>query len=280
MSSGQPSREAEAGVSDPAEPAANPSVAVSAASAPRPSWEDFRGALFALTILGRPAQVWKLPIGSSALFYPAVGALIGGLVGALDWVLRTFLSQEITSVFLLGMLALLSSGRQLDGFANAADGLIGFRGREWAIATMHDRPLGTSGAAAIFFLLILKVRSLDLISEPIRFAGLLLPPLIGRWALVALAYGARRAAADGEAAASFDSTIGARELAVASGFAVTVTLVAGGALGLFVLIIAGLATVGLRLYFDRRLGGVTGQALDAGAEVLEALALIIFALAS
>ena len=61
--------------------------------------------------------------------------LIGLLVATLDWVLRTFLSQEITSVLLVGALALLSAGRQLDGFANTSDGLIGFRGREWAIAT-------------------------------------------------------------------------------------------------------------------------------------------------
>lgn len=278
MLSGTRSQEGEAGLNDPAAPAASPSVAGSA-NAPEALWADFRTALSALTILGRPTEAWKLPIGSSGLFYPAVGALIGAFVGALDWVLRTFLSQEITSVILVGALVLLSAGRQLDGFANTADGLIGFRGREWAIATMRDRRLGTSGAAAIFFLLILKARSLDLISEPIRFAGMLLPPLIGRWAIIALARGARAAGTTGEAV-PFDASIGARELVVATVFGSLVTLVAGGALGLLVLIVAGMATVGLRLCFDRRLGGVTGQTLDAGAEALEALVLIVFALAS
>lgn len=265
-------------MNDPVRPPASPS-AVAEPNAPAALWGDFRSTLAALTIFGRPTDVSKLPIGASALFYPAVGALIGAFTGALDWVLRTFLSQEITSVILVGMLALLSAGRQLDGFANTADGLIGLRGREWAIVTMRDRRLGSSGAAAIFFLLILKVRSLDLISGPIRFAGLLLPPMIGRWAIVALARGARTAGATGEAV-PFDGTITSRELAIASLFGALVTLSVGGALGLLVLIVAGMATVGLRLYFDRRLGGVTGQTLDAGAEALEALVLIVFALAS
>ena len=182
-------------------------------------------------------------------------------------------------MLLIGALALISAGRQLDGFANTADGLIGFRGREWAIATIRDRRLGSSGAAAIAFLLILKVRSFDLLSDPMRVVGVMLPPMIGRAAIVGLAYGSR-AADSGADAARFDPAIGLRELGGASAFVAVVTLALGGALGLLVLIVGGLVTLGLRFYLDRRLGGVTPQSLDAGAEILETLALIVFALAS
>jgi rSAM/selenodomain-associated transferase 1 len=263
------------------EPVGEPNKAVSPASAansPESPWGDFRLALSMLTILGRAADPAKQAIGRAALFYPLVGLAIGLGVSVLDWVLRTFLSQEMTSVLLVGALALASGGRQLDGFANTADGLIGFRGREWAMATIRDRRIGTSGAAAVFFLLILKVRSFDLLSDPIRFVGVLIPPLIGRWAIVALAHRARAAGApDGR---EFDPGITSRELAIASSFGALVVLATAGALGLLVLIVAGLATLGLRLYFDRRLGGITAQGLDAAAEVVEALALIVFALAS
>jgi len=248
-------------------------------NAPRALWADFRAALAALTIIGRPAEAARASLGRAAAFYPATGLSIGLCVAALDWVLRTFLSQEITSVMLVGTLALLSAGRQLDGFANTADGLIAFRGRERAIATMRDRRLGSSGAAAIFFLLILKIRSLDLISGPIRSAGLLLPPLIGRWAIVALAHGARNAGAT-ETGALYDPTVTPRELRIASVFGVLVTLLLAESLGLVVLIVAALLTGALRVYFDRRLGGVTCQSLDAGAEALETLTLVLFALGS
>jgi adenosylcobinamide-GDP ribazoletransferase len=246
---------------------------------PQALWADFRAALGALTIIGCPTDPVRGSIGRAGAFYPAAGLSIGLCVGVLDWVLRTFLSQEITSVLLVGTLALLSAGRQLDGFANTADGLIGFRGRERAIATMRDRRLGSSGAAAMFFLLVLKVRSLDLISGPIRGAGIVLPPLIGRWALVALAHRARGAGSTGEGAL-YDPTLTLRELVIASVFGVVVTLLLAESLGLLVLIVAALATAALRVYFDRRLGGGTVQSLDAGAEVLETLSVLLFALAS
>jgi adenosylcobinamide-GDP ribazoletransferase len=255
--------------------AAPPAPALS----PRELGAMFRTALRDLTIFGRSTETAKLTMGSSALFYPAVGLSIGSCVAGLDWVLRTFLGQEITSVLLVGALAVLSAGRQLDGFANTADGLIGFRGRDWAMATMRDRRLGAPGTAAIAFLLILKVRSLDLLSDPMRFVGVLLPPMLGRAALVALAVGSR-AGGSPDGRTPFDASLTAREAAISVGSAVLVTLVLCGALGLLVLILAALAVLGLRLYFDRRIGGVTTQGLDAGAEIVEVLALMVFALAS
>jgi len=242
-------------------------------------WSEFRTALAELTIFGGATDTSRLTIGRSARFYPAVGLLIGLAVSSFDWLLRMFLSQEITSVLLVGSLALLSAGRQLDGFANTADGVIGYRGREWAIATIRDRRIGSSGAAAIAFLLILKVRSLDLLSDPLRFVGVLLPPMIARTAIVALVFGAR-AAGSTTAPSRFDAAVTSRDLAIDAAFAVALTLVFAGALGLLALILTGLLVVGLRLYFDRRLGGVTAQSLDAGAEIVETLTLIVFALGS
>jgi adenosylcobinamide-GDP ribazoletransferase len=258
---------------------ASPVVVPSTPTAMAVAWGDFLTALSDLTIFGRTADPSRRPIGGSALFYPAVGLVIGTVVSMLDWVLRNLLTQEISSVLIVGGLALLTAGRQLDGFANTADGLIGFRGREWALAMIRDRRLGTSGAAAIAFLLMLKVRCFDQLSDSLRIVGVLLAPMIGRAVMVGLAYGARAAGPAGEAV-RFDPAIGLRELVGAGLFAAVVTLSLAGAIGLLVLIIAGLATFGLRFYLDRRLGGITAQSLDAGSEILETLALIVFALAS
>ncbi len=257
----------------------NAATTPAATLSPRELGDGFRTALRDLTILGRSTETAKLAMGTSAQFYPAVGLAIGLCVAALDWVLRTFLGQEITSVLLVGALAVLSAGRQLDGFANTADGLIGFRGRDWAMATMRDRRLGAAGTAAIAFLLLLKVRSLDLLSDPMRSVGVLLPPMLGRTALVALALGSR-AGGSPDGRTPFDPSLTAREAAISVASAVLVTLVLSGALGLRVLILAALAVLGLRLYLDRRIGGVTAQGLDAGAEIVEVLALMVFALAS
>jgi adenosylcobinamide-GDP ribazoletransferase len=257
----------------------NAATTVAPTLSPRELGVGFRTALHDLTIFGRSTETAKLAMGSSAQFYPAVGLSIGFCVAALDWVLRAFLGQEITSVLLVGALAVLSAGRQLDGFANTADGLIGFRGRDWAMATMRDRRLGAAGTAAIAFLLLLKVRSFDLLSGPMRFVGVLLPPMLGRTALVALAFGSR-AGGSSDARTPFDPTLTAREAAISVGSAVLVTLILSGALGLLVLVLAALVLLGLRFYFDRRIGGATTQGLDAGSEIVEVLALMVFALAS
>jgi adenosylcobinamide-GDP ribazoletransferase len=242
-------------------------------------WASFRVALDDLTILGRSPETAKLAMGRSALFYPVVGLAIGAVVSAFDWVLRPFIGQEITSVLLAGTLAVLSAGRQLDGFANTADGLIGFRGRDWAMATMRDRRLGTAGAAAVAFLLLLKVRGFDLLSDSLRVVGVVLPPMLGRTALLALAFRSE-AAGSPEDPTRFDAALGVREFAIAGAFATLVTLILSGALGLLVLTFGALAVALLRFCFYRRLGGLTTQGLDAGAEVVEVLALIAFALAS
>jgi adenosylcobinamide-GDP ribazoletransferase len=242
-------------------------------------WRDLRAAVAELTIFGGATDTSRLTIGRSARFYPAVGLLIGLMTAAFDWVLRLFLSQEIASVLIVGALALLSAGRQLDGFANTADGVIGFRGREWAIATIRDRRIGSSGAAAIAFLLILKVRSLDLLSDANRFVGVALAPTLARTAIVALAFGARLA---GSAIAPqrFDPAIRSRELAIDAGCAAAVTLLLAGTLGLPALVLTAALVAAMRWYLDRRLGGVTAQSLDAGAEIVETMTLLVFALGS
>ena len=242
-------------------------------------WSDLRAALAELTIFGGATDTSRLTIGRSARFYPLVGLLIGLMAAALDWVLRAFFTQEITSVLIVGALAALSAGRQLDGFANTADGVIGFRGREWAIATIRDRRIGSSGAAAIAFLLILKVRSLDLLADPHRFVGIALAPMIARTAIVALACGARLAGS-AMLPERFDAAITGRELAIDAGCAAAILLAFAGVLGILALVLTTALVFAIRWYLHHRLGGVTAQSLDAGAEIVETVTLLVFALGS
>ena len=245
---------------------------------PSALWADFQAAVRALTIVGTT----DLPggtIGRPALFYPVVGLAVGAMLALLDWVVASALSQEIASVLLVAALAIVSGGRQLEGFANTADGLIGGRAREWALTIMRDRRLGTFGAAAVFFLLILKVRAIDLISDPGRVVAFLCAPVLGRWAMVVLAHGSREAG-PADAGRKFDRGVTFREFAVASVFSFSLLLVLADASGLGILIAVAGITVGLRIYFHRRLGGITAQTLGAVAETAEAVALLLFAMAS
>lgn len=242
-------------------------------------WADLVAAVHALTILGRRPEALAERVGRPGIFYPLVGLGIGGVVLAIDVVLRGVITQELSSIVLVAALAVISVGRHLDGFANTADGLIGFRGREWALAIMRDRRLGTFGTAAIIFLVILKVRGYDLLSEQVRMLAVLLPPMLGRFAMVVLAHGSREAIASGEPR-RFDPGVGFREFAVASVMTFAVAFALAEALGLVIVIVVSALTVALRLYFHRRLGGVNEHSLGAVAETTETLSLLLFALAS
>jgi adenosylcobinamide-GDP ribazoletransferase len=248
-------------------------------NSPAALWSDLLSAVRAITILRLGAEGSAERMGRPALFYPAVGLAVGASLWVLDETLRLVVSQEITSVCLVAALAVASGGRDLDGFANTADGLIGFRGREWALAVMRDRRLGTFGAAAVFFLLILKVRSFDLLEDPARSLGILCAPMLGRWAMVVLAHGSREAGPP-DTALRFASAVGFREFAMASVTCFLVALGLAQAVGLAALCLVGALAVALRVYFHHRLGGISEQSVGAVAEAAEALALVLFALLS
>jgi len=239
---------------------------------------DFATALDRLTVLRfRPRPT--AAIGRDALFFPVVGLLIGAVLYGLDVLLGVSVSQELSSVLLVAVLTMLTGGRHLDGFGNTADSLMAFRTRDEALAAMQDRPVGTFGITAIFFVLFVKVRSLDLLADDARVIALLSAPMLGRWAMVALAHGAREAGPAGDAR-KFGREVGSREFGIASAIAFAVMLSTADAIGLATVIVAAGATVGIRIYLHHRLGGINDQSLGAVAETVETLVFVFFAFTS
>ena len=64
----------------------------------------------------------------SAIFFPLIGLLIGGLVWGADCLLRPVLPTTLLSIVLVGLLAVLSRGVHLDGVVKSADALFGGSG--------------------------------------------------------------------------------------------------------------------------------------------------------
>ncbi len=101
-------------------------------------------------------------------------------------------------------------------------------------------------------------------------------PAAGRWIQVVLAASCRYVRAEGGTGGAFVEHVGERELLVA-----TATLVAGSRWcsstmkGFFLLLMLGLAAMGLIRYFNFRLGGVTGDILGAATEMIEVLTLVL-----
>jgi adenosylcobinamide-GDP ribazoletransferase len=144
---------------------------------------------------------------------------------------------------------------------------------------MDDPHIGVFGVAAVVLVLLFKIEALEPMAAGTagRWRALLIAPLIGRWAMVLLAY--RATAAKEGLGSSLIGCLKGSQLFFAT--VVTFILAAGfaHATGLLVMAWVALFTLACKSYFHHRLGGLTGDTFGAVEELSESSALIIFALA-
>ena len=216
-------------------------------------------------------------LGRSLLFYPLVGLLFGLLL----WGLNALLAGTplmLHAALLLTMWVLLSGGLHLDGLADSADAWLGgFGDRERTLTIMKDPRSGPIAVVTLVLVLLLKFCALLALIEQQHGAVLLIVPLIGRSALLAvfLTTPYVRAGGLGQALADhLPRRAGWWVLAFCALACVFLTGVAGvWALGL-----AAIGFVWLRRVMMQRLGGTTGDTAGALLELLEVLVLVGLAL--
>jgi len=240
---------------------------------------EFLVALQFLTVvrLKKTLPFSETTLGRAGAFFPLVGLLLGVAVWSLDRSLSPFVPAPLSSVFLVAVLAVLSGGFHLDGLADSADGLLGSGERQRSLEIMKDSAIGTFGALALIAVVLLKVRSLDLLQGGYRGVALLLGPMLSRWACVVMAYSSRPARAEG-LGTMFVRGTQFREFGLASVFTLAVVFSLMEVLGLLVFVPLAALILGFTLYCNRRLGGVTGDTLGALGELVETAALCLFVL--
>jgi adenosylcobinamide-GDP ribazoletransferase len=188
--------------------------------------------------------------------------------------LQPHLQPVLVAAVLVALLALLTGGLHLDGLADTFDGLGAGGPRERMLAVMDDPRAGVFGVVAVVFVVLFKVHAIAALSSD-RWRALLIAPTLARWAMTLFGYRAT-AAKEGLGAHMIANMTGARLL-----FATATTLIGaialGGLGGLATMALVAVLTLFSKLYFHRRLGGVTGDTFGAVAEISEAVVLIAFA---
>lgn len=89
-------------------------------------------------------------------FFPIVGLLLGILVAVFDLAALQLWNPSVVAVLDVLLLVVMTGAFHLDGLGDAADGLLGQRSREKALAIMKDSRLGTMGLVAIVSALAVK----------------------------------------------------------------------------------------------------------------------------
>jgi cobalamin 5'-phosphate synthase/cobalamin synthase len=234
-------------------------------------------------------QFRSVDVGRATLFFPLVGAAIGAAgvavlklssirVGGDGLHFDTpWLPAPLAALLVVAFSAWITGAIHLDGLADTADGLAGGRTHEDRLRIMRDPAVGTYGVVALILLLAVKVTALStLIARSVAVPYLILAPALGRWATVALGRFLPYAREQGDGLGNaVTEHVGWAELLGATAIAGGITFLTSGRVGMagWVAVVALTGTMGR--WFQRRIGGVTGDTLGANAEISEAAVLVV-----
>ena len=147
-------------------------------------WADWNGSLTFYTGLPLP-QNWPTEFRWVARWVPLVGAVVGGLLAASDWALMQIeMPVAVVSTLIVSLWILMTGGLHLDGVMDVADGLAvpawGEGSTKRRLAAMADSRMGAFGGMAAIALLLIKVTSLAALTED-RWFALMAVAVWGRW---------------------------------------------------------------------------------------------------
>lgn len=224
-----------------------------------------------LTPLPVPSHTLPTPQewGRSTLAYPLVGLALGVILVALHWIFQET-DAGVQAALLLGVWTLLSGGRHLRGLADSADAWAGGQGdRERTFKIIKDPRSGPVALTMVVLVMLTKFATLQALVVESAWAILLIAPVLGRSAMIALLlstpYLHTRDA--GLAYATHLPRPAAVWVLLGVGAGTLILFGAGGG-WLWVLFALGIYIP--RAMMIRRLGGATDETISAICELMEA----------
>jgi adenosylcobinamide-GDP ribazoletransferase len=178
------------------------------------------------------------------------------------------------SVLIVLSLIAITGAVHVDGLADTADALGAGRDRARALEILQDSRIGTFGAIAIFFDLILKILALSTLAGSTRYFALILAPGLARYAMVLVSRRIdylRSAGAGSTLLAHVGPRWPRRKLVFISPF---VFVLAAKFQGAKALLVAAAVVIAMRWFYKRWLGGVTGDLIGACGELVEIAVLV------
>jgi adenosylcobinamide-GDP ribazoletransferase len=217
----------------------------------------------------------EISIQRSAVWFPLVGWIIGGVTGILFY----FLSQGIPALPAAAITILFSTlvtgGFHQDGLADTFDGLVGGWNTEDRLRILKDSRHGTYGVLSITFQLIIQISLLSMLSPKVGALAIITAHTLGR--LVPIYFMMAPAVPSHEGmGATYSRAVGARDVLAST--LLTVALLFG-LIGAHLFIAAAIvAIVGLffLVYVKKKIGGVLGDVLGASEQIAESFILLYF----
>jgi cobalamin synthase len=204
------------------------------------------------------------------VFVPVVGLIIGIALAFCDRASGAALARPAQSAVTIIAAVVIAGGLFQKGLARTVAALI-------APAAGHrsQAPARLTASIAAALIVAAEIFALSAIdSPPARARAVVLALLLSRWAMVPIGYGLRPLESTG-LGISHSGGIRFAEFAVSSVIALGLAMGLYDVVGLAAIVAVALTILGLRLLLSRRLGGVGGNGLAAGAEICQ---LVVFAI--
>lgn len=234
-------------------------------------------ALGCLTVL--PIKGWcavsESDCGRSWPWFPIVGLLIGGMLLGAHALASTWLPRPLAGTVVLVCWIGLTGALHLDGLADVCDGLYAGRSAEERLRIMKDPHVGAMAVIGLVSVLMVKWAALSGLTSTTALRGLLLAPCLARYGMTVLGTSLPYARSDGGTAAAFVQHAPRGSGMIATMVAVLICGLVAGWIGIRLWLGTLAALAGLRWLFQRQLAGITGDALGAAGELIEALVLLL-----
>ena len=236
------------------------------------------------SLLAAIAFLTRIPVGRlmafdaadvthSAAWFPAVGALLGGVYYLLAIVLRSHLPAATIAVLVVLADALATGALHFDGLADTADGFGGGANREDILRIMRDHAIGSYGGVALVLVVAFKIVAYTaLLDRGPWIPALILAPVLGRWSILLLTAALPYARPSPSVAAG----MGARSLVLGTLLSAVAVAAAQSGRGWIAAAMVVAITAFFGLYCRRRIAGITGDTLGANVQLCESAVLLTF----
>lgn len=222
-----------------------------------------------------PAWVEYSPenLNRASRYFTLVGWLLGGLV-ALVFIAADYLFSISISLWLAMVFSLLLTGAfHEDGLADTADGFGGAFAREKKISIMKDSRIGTYGAAALVMALLGKY--LLLIENTQIALGIFVAYALSRAVAASLVFDMRYVAdEDGSKSKPLANNQSKNDLVILLASCLPIFLLLYWQKAALIIATLILVRYTAKFYFQKQIGGYTGDCLGAAQQVSE---LVIYA---
>lgn len=205
------------------------------------------------------------------LYYPVVGLVIGFVDMGVYWLISLVLPETFGIIFALLANFCVTGAFHLDGLSDTADGIYSARTRERMLEIMKDSRIGTNGAIAMCFDIMLKFAGLAYCD--MKWLMILMMPVAGKMIQGAMVYKAIYPREKGIGIYVGNVSLGTVIGTVILGLIAMMLAFSWWGIVMFVVMFAFAYL--FRVYITGKIGGITGDVMGAASELSEVLLLLL-----